>query len=100
MQINRGIYFDKSTMEDIVRMEFCLGMPTAYLFTAEQGISILICCPWVGIETVDIRSKEQAIRATAKNHTLAEALLLGKKDPHPPATNYHELKLDLGTFCA
>ena len=81
-------------------MEFCPRMPPAYLSTAEQGTSILICCPWAGNETADIRSKEQAIRATAKNHTLVEALLLGKKGPHPPGMNYHELKLDLGTFCA
>jgi hypothetical protein len=26
--------------------------------------------------------------------------LLSKRDPRPPASNYHELKLDLGTFCA
>jgi len=86
-------------MDDIVRMEFCPGTPTAYLSTAEQGISILICCPRSGNETADIRSKEQAIKATAQNHTLVDALLLGKKDPCPPAVNYHELKLDLGTFC-
>ena len=40
------------------------------------------------------------MKLTARNHTLTEALLLGKRDPRPPASNYHELKLDLGTFCA
>ena len=25
---------------------------------------------------------------------------MSKKDPHQPAATYHELKLDLGTFCA
>jgi hypothetical protein len=100
VQINRGLYFDKATMEDIVKMEFCPGTPTAYLSTAEQGISLLVCRPRTGNETADIRSREQAIQLTSKNHTLAEALLLGKKDPRQPATNYHELKLDVGTFCA
>jgi hypothetical protein len=100
VQINRGVYFDKATMDEIVRMEFCPGTPTAYLATAEQGISILVCRPRAGNETADIRSREQAVQATAKNHTLAEALLLGRRDPRPPAANYHELKLDVGTFCA
>lgn len=99
-QINRGVYFDKSTMDEIVKLEFCPGTPTAYLNTAEQGMSLLICRPRTGNETADIRSKEHAMQLTAQNHTLAEALLLNKRDPRPPAANYHELKLDLGTFCA
>lgn len=98
--MNRGIYFDKATMDDISKMDFCPGTPTAYLNTAEQGISILICRPRTGNETADIRSKEQAALLTARNHTLTDALLLGRRDPRPPATTYQELKLDLGTFCA
>lgn len=98
--VNRGIYFDKSTMDDIVKMEFCPGTPTAYLNTAEQGMSLLICRPRTGNETADIRSREQAMKLTARNHTLTEALVLSRRDPRPPAANYHELKLDLGTFCA
>ena len=100
VQMNRGIYFDKTTMDDIVKMEFCPGTPAAYLNTAEQGISILICRPRTGNETADIRSKEQAALLTARNHSLSDALLLGRRDPRPPAATYHELKLNLGTFCA
>ena len=100
VQLNRGVYFDKHTMDDIVKLEFCPGTPTAYWNTAEQGMSLLICRPRSGNETADIRTKEHAIKLTARNHTLTEALLLGKRDPRAPASNYHELKLDLGTFCA
>lgn len=100
VQINRSLYFDKSTMDDIVKLEFCPGTPTAYLSTAEQGISILICRPRTGNETADIRSREQAVKFTEKNQSLSEALLLGKRDPRQPPNSYHELKLDLGTFCA
>jgi hypothetical protein len=67
VQINRGLYFDKSTMDDIVRLEFCPGTPTAYLSTAKQGISMLICHPYTGNETANIWSKEQAIHLTSKN---------------------------------
>jgi hypothetical protein len=87
-------------MDDIVKLEFCPGTPTAYLSTAEQGISILICRPRTGNETADIRSREQAVKFTEKNQSLSEALLLGKRDPRQPPSSYHELKLDLGTFCA
>lgn len=100
VQINRSLYFDKSTMDDIVKLEFCPGTPTAYLSTAEQGISILICRPRTGNETADIRSREQAVKFTERNQSLSEALLLGKRDPRQPPSSYHELKLDLGTFCA
>jgi hypothetical protein len=100
VQLNRSVYFAKATMDDIAKMEFGLGTPTAYLNTAEQGISILTCRPRLGNEAADLRSREQAVDSTPRNHTLAEALLLGKRDPRPPASTFHELKLDLGTFCA
>jgi hypothetical protein len=100
VQMNPGIYFNKTCMDDIVKMDFCPGTPTAYLSTAEQGISILMCRPRLGNETDNIHSKEQAALLTARNHTLANALHLGRRDPRPPAKTYHELKLDLGTFCA
>jgi hypothetical protein len=100
VQINRSLYFDKSTLDDIARLDFCPGTPTAFLSTAEQGISLLICRPCTGNETADIRSHEQAIKVTSSNHTLAKALLLSKRDPRQPAATYHELKFDLGTFCA
>jgi hypothetical protein len=61
VHIHRNIYFDKATMDDITKMEFGPGTPTAYLATAEQGISILACRPRLGNETADIRTKEQAI---------------------------------------
>ena len=87
-------------MDDITKLEFGPGTPTAFLSTAEQGISILTCRPRVGNETADIRSREHAMQTTRQNHTLAEALLLGKRDPRPPAATFQDLKLDLGTFCA
>lgn len=63
-------------------------------------MSILVCHPRMGNKTADIRSKEQATQLMAKNHSLTDTLLLGRRDPRPLATTYHELKLDLGTFCS
>ena len=89
IQLNRGVYFDKTAMDDIVKSEFCLGTPTTYLNTAEQGMSLLVCRPHTGNETTNIWTKEHAMELAACNPTFTEALLLGKRDPRPPAANYH-----------
>lgn len=98
VQLNRGVYFDKTTIDDIVKMEFCPGTPTAYLNTAEQGMSLLICRPRTGNETADIRSKDHAMQLTARNHTLTEALLLNKRDPRPPPQIIMNLNLTWERF--
>jgi hypothetical protein len=98
--ITRGLYFEKSTMDEIIKLEFNPGAATAYFATAEKGMSILIVRPRKGNETADIRSKEQAMRLTERNYTLSDALGLTRKDPRPPASSYLELLRDVGTFCA
>jgi hypothetical protein len=40
--ITRGLYFEKSTMDEIVKLEFNPGAAAAYFATAEKGMSILI----------------------------------------------------------
>lgn len=67
--INRGIYFNKAIMDDIMKLIFYPGNPSIYLNTAEHGISLIICQPLLGKETSDIQSKEQAMSQTTQNHT-------------------------------
>ena len=98
--ITMDLYFEKSTMDEIVKLEFNPGAATAYFATAEKGMSILIVRPRRGHETADIRSKEQAMQLTECNYILMDALGLAKKDPCPPASTYLELLHDVGTFCA
>jgi hypothetical protein len=98
--ITRGLYFEKSTMDEITKMEFNPGSATAYFPTAEKGISILIVRPRQGHETAELRSKEHAMLLTERNYTLTDALGLSRKDPRPPASTYLELVRDVGTFCA
>lgn len=100
ISITKGVYFEKATMDEMVKLEFNPGAATAYFATAEKGISILTVRPRKGNETADIRSKEQAMRLTEKNYTLTDALGLTRKDPRPPASTYLELVRDVGTFCA
>ena len=40
--ITRGLYFKKSTMDEIVKLDFNPGAATAYFAMAEKGMSILI----------------------------------------------------------
>jgi hypothetical protein len=98
--ITRGIYFEKSTMDEIVKLEFNPGAATAYFPTAEKGISILVVRPRKGQEAAELRAKEQAMSLTERNYTLTDALGLSKKDPRAPANTYLELVRDVGTFCA
>jgi hypothetical protein len=99
ISITSGIYFDKTTMDEITKQEFNPGAATSF-FTAEKGISILIIHPQHGNETADIHSREQALLLTEHNHTLSDTLSLTKKDPRPPAGNYLELLRDVRSFCA
>ena len=98
--ITRGLYFEKSKMDEVVKLEFNPVAATAYFATAEKGMSILTVRPHKGNKTADIRSKEHAMRLTEQNYTLTDALGLTRKDPRPPASTYLELLRDVGTFCA
>ena len=60
ISITRGIYFDKTTMDEITKLEFNPGAASAYFCTADKGMSILIVRSQQG-ETADIRSREQAL---------------------------------------
>ena len=77
-------------MDEIIKLEFNPRESTAYFATAEKGILILIVQSHRGNEKTDIRSKEQAMQLTKRNHTLKDALGLSRKDSRPPAITYLE----------
>jgi hypothetical protein len=74
ISITRGLYFDKSTMDEITKLDFNPGSATAHFTTAEKGMFILIIRPQTGHETADLRAWEQAMKLTEKNYTLTDAL--------------------------
>jgi len=98
--INKGIFFSKQTIDDIMHLRFNPSGGVAYFSTAEKGISILLCHPKAGDDRDHARADEMAQDISSSNRTLAEALILGKKDPRPPPETYNDLKAALGTFCA
>ena len=98
--INKGIFFTKQTIEDIMHLRFNPSGGVAYFSTAEKGISILVCHPKAGDDRDHARAEELAQDLSLSNRTLAEALSLGKHDPRPPPECYNDLKAAIGTFCA
>jgi hypothetical protein len=72
--LTRGIYFNKSTMDEIVKLEFNPGAATAYFATAEKGVLILVVRPCRGNKTANIRLKENAMQLTEQNYTPTDAL--------------------------
>lgn len=100
VNIHKGLYFFKPTIEAIVNLRFNPSGGVAYFGSAEKGISILTCQPMPGEERDSARNLEVAEEISSANLTLAEALDLGKSDPRPPPANYQDLKATVGTFCA
>jgi hypothetical protein len=98
--INRGIYFTKPTIEDIVNLRFNPGGSAAYYATAEKGISILLCRSRPGEDRESARQQEWAEEISSTNRSLSEAITLTKAAPRPPPDTYNDLKASIGTFCA
>lgn len=100
VEIDRGIYFEQKTVEDIVNMRFNPGQGVAQFKSAEKGLSLLICRSRTPEEIERVREREQAEQLTQATRVLEEALKLQRGDPRAPASNYFELKLNITSYCA
>ena len=100
VEIDRGIYFEQKTVEDIVNMRFNPGQGVAQFKSAEKGLSLLICRSRTPEEIERVRVLEQAEQLTQATRVLEEALKLQRGDPRAPASNYFELKLNITSYCA
>ncbi len=67
--------------------------------TAERGISILYCRPQGHADTELICDREQAAESTTSTQTMEEANRLIKVTTRTPASNFHELRRNVGTYC-
>ena len=100
VELDRGIYFEQKTIEDIVNLRFNPGQGVAQFKSAEKGLSLLICRARTPEEIERVREREQAEQLTQATRVLEEALKLQRGDPRAPASNYFELKLNVTTYCA
>lgn len=100
VEIDRGIYFEQKTVDDIVNLRFNPGQGVAQFKSAEKGLSLLICRSRTPEEIERVREREQAEQLTQATRVLEEALKLQRGDPRAPASNYFELKLNITSYCA
>jgi hypothetical protein len=100
VEIDRGIYFEQKSVEDIVNLRFNPGQGVARFKSAERGLSLLICRTRTPEEIERVRDREAAEQLTKATRILEEALKLQRGDPRAPASNYFELKLNITSFCA
>lgn len=100
VEIDRGVFFEQKSVEDIVNLRFNPGQGVAQFKSAERGLSLLICRTRTPEEIERVRDREAAEQLTQATRVLEEALKLSRSDPRAPAGNYFELKLNITTFCA
>ena len=100
VELDRGIYFEQKSVEDIVNLRFNPGQGVAQFKSAERGLSLLICRTRTPEEIERVRDREAAEQETQATRMLEEALKLQRGDPRAPASNYFELKLNITTYCA
>jgi hypothetical protein len=68
--------------------------------TCERGISILVCRPRGIAKTERLRDVEYAMESTCGTRTLKEASYLMASKPRLPASTFHDVQRNIGTFCA
>jgi hypothetical protein len=101
--IVQNMEFSDRTLNYIVKMQFnppgCSG--TTYYSSIDKGLTILSCRPPEGEELEAIRDMELKELQAEGNRTLADILSVPAIAGNiKPAEDYHELHLNLGTFCA
>jgi hypothetical protein len=101
--IVKNMEFSERTLGYIVKMQFnppgCAG--TAFYSSIDKGLTILSCRPPEGEELEALRDRELKELQVEGNRTLADILSIPAIAGNiKPAEDYHELHLNLGTFCA
>ena len=101
--IIKNMEFSDRTLGYIVKMQFnppgCSG--TTYYSSIDKGLTILSCRPPEGEELEVIRDRELKELQAEGNRTLADLLSVPAVAGNiKPAEDYHELHLNIGTFCA
>jgi hypothetical protein len=100
IDINRGIFFPKDTIDDIVKLRFNPVGISATLTTCKKGISNLLCLPRTAGEIEALKLFEQAVEETRAIRTLKEAERIAGPAKRDPPVNYQGLKLMVATYAA
>ncbi len=94
------IFFKQKTIKDIINLCFNPGEGIMQYHTCKRGISILVCHPRGIAETECLRDVEHAMEFTRRTRTLKEASYLMTSKLRLPASAFHDVRRNIGTFCA
>ncbi len=94
------IFFEQKTIEDIINLRFNPGEGIAQYCTCERGVLILVCHPCGIVETERLQDHKHATEATRGTRMLKEASNLTTAKPRLPASTFHNVRRNVGTFCA
>ena len=101
VQIERGLYIAKTTMQDILALRFNPGGGSAELATVTQGLSILACRACSIEDRQAIRRRELLEpRASKRSVTELEQDQASPTNPHLYPDDFNELHRCIGTYCA
>ncbi len=98
--IDIGVFLEKKTIDSIIRLRFNPGRCVAQYATSEQGISILAFQARSTQETETLKAQELAEEKTVVMRSYEESLKLAQTTISVPALTYHNVKLNIATFCA
>ena len=100
VEIDDSVYFNKSTIKDIVNLRFNPGSCLATFKSVEKEISFLACTPRTEDETEETHRRDDTEIRSEENQNMEESLALSATDPKAPPSDFDELKLCFGTFYA
>jgi hypothetical protein len=94
------IFFEQKMIEDVINLRFNPSNCVATYWSAEHGVSILVCRPRGIAKTKWIQDQEHAAEVTKGTRLLDEAIKLTKTNTRLPASTFYELRCSVGMFCA
>jgi hypothetical protein len=86
-------------MKDILALWFNPGDSFAHYWTAEREMLILICQPHKYFKTEAIRDRKHVAESTLMTRIFKEGIKLTNTNTPILASNFFELRCNVGTFC-
>jgi hypothetical protein len=96
---DKSIFLKAKFSEDLVALRFNPGGPVAQLHSVAQGMLMLACRLLTAVEAKYCREYEEAAANTKHTRSLEDLLKRNCGKMVAPATNYMDLKLNIGTYC-
>jgi hypothetical protein len=96
---DKSIFLKAKFFEDLVALRFNPGGPVAQYHSAARGMSILACRLLTAVEAEQCREYEEAAASTKHTRSIDDLLKQNRAKPVALATNYMDLKLNIGTYC-